>query len=132
VDPYGFEGICKDGDGVFLEYYCISRKIVEVDPIYEREFKRSDFRKLPVLMMNWLKGCILTLSVPVDGVTQKWHRCADTTLLAVLQRNVYESAVWALDRERDSGCARYYEGEVKGVLRGDDDGITATAVVIVK
>ncbi|GJV92194.1 hypothetical protein Tco_1540007 [Tanacetum coccineum] len=47
--------------------------------------------------MNWLKGCILTLSVPVDGVTQKWHRCADTNLLAALQRNVYGSISGALE-----------------------------------
>ncbi|GJT23007.1 putative reverse transcriptase domain-containing protein [Tanacetum coccineum] len=39
--------------------------------------------------------------VPVDGVTQKWRRCADTTLLAVLQRNVYGSLSGALEASED-------------------------------
>ncbi|PWA84913.1 S-crystallin, Glutathione S-transferase (GST) [Artemisia annua] len=94
---------------VFLEYYGIPHKIMEVNPFYEREIKRSDFRKVPVLMVDGEKLVnasdiidemfkrIYPDSAPVDVVTQKWRRWADTTLLPVLLMNTYGSLSGALE-----------------------------------
>nr|GEU57543.1 putative ribonuclease H-like domain-containing protein [Tanacetum cinerariifolium] len=121
---------------VFLEYYGISRKIVEVDPIYKREFKWSDFKKLPVLMVDGEKmvntsGLINEMvkrmhldSVTVDDVTDPtlfnciafdgnlYCRCADTTLLAVLQLNVYRS----LSRALEASDYRWSHGDVNDAM----------------
>ncbi|PWA54067.1 Glutaredoxin [Artemisia annua] len=51
-------------------------------------------------------------SVPVDGVTQKWRWSADTTLLPVLQRNVYGSLSRALEASYytwSHGCYEDYK-----------------------
>lgn len=37
---------------VFLEYYDIPYKIVEVNPINKKEIKWSDYRKVPILMAD--------------------------------------------------------------------------------
>nr|GEY36772.1 retrovirus-related Pol polyprotein from transposon TNT 1-94 [Tanacetum cinerariifolium] len=82
----------------FLEYYGISHKIVEVDPIYKKEFKRSHFRKLPVLMVDGEK--MVNTSGLINEMVKRMHhmtQCTDTTLLAVLQRNVYGSLSGALE-----------------------------------
>jgi len=36
----------------FLEYYDIPYKIVEVNPINKKEIKWSDYRKVPILMVD--------------------------------------------------------------------------------
>nr|GEX63221.1 prostaglandin E synthase 2-like [Tanacetum cinerariifolium] len=76
---------------------------MEVNPFYEMEIKRSDFRKVPVLMVDGEKlvnvsGFILTLhSAPVDVITQKWRGWADKTLLPILVMNTYGSLSGALE-----------------------------------
>ncbi|PWA86537.1 Glutaredoxin [Artemisia annua] len=94
---------------VLLEYYGIPHKIMEVNPFYEWEIKRSDFRKVPVLMVDGEKLVnaseiidemfkrIHPDSAPVDVVTQKWHRWVDTVLLHVLLMNTYGSLSGALE-----------------------------------
>nr|GFB04868.1 prostaglandin E synthase 2-like [Tanacetum cinerariifolium] len=55
----------------FLEYYGISHKIVEVDPIYKKEFKRSHFRKLPVLMVDGEK--MVNTSGLINEMVKRMH-----------------------------------------------------------
>lgn len=46
----------------FLDYYKIPHKVVEVNPISKKEIKWSDYKKVPILMvdgkqMNDSSGC---------------------------------------------------------------------------
>ncbi|GJU54063.1 putative reverse transcriptase domain-containing protein [Tanacetum coccineum] len=52
-------------------FVVLKRIIVEVDPIYEREFKRSDFRKLPVLMVDGEK--MVNTSGLIDELVKRMH-----------------------------------------------------------
>ncbi|KAI3745812.1 hypothetical protein L6452_08223 [Arctium lappa] len=93
----------------FLEYYDIPYKIVEVNPINKKEIKWSDYRKVPILMVDGEQMVnssdiidkmfqrIHPDSISEDDVTQKWRGWVDNHLVHVLSPNIYRSPSEALE-----------------------------------
>ncbi|KAK1441041.1 hypothetical protein QVD17_06877 [Tagetes erecta] len=93
----------------FLEYYDIPYKIVEVNPINKKEIKWSDYRKVPILMVDGEQMVnssdiidkifqrMHSDSVSEDAETQKWRRWVDDHLVHVLSPNIYRSPSEALE-----------------------------------
>ncbi|KAI3725495.1 hypothetical protein L1987_65285 [Smallanthus sonchifolius] len=93
----------------FLEYYDIPYKIVEVNPINKKEIKWSDYRKVPILMVDGeqmvnssdiidkIYKRMHPDSVSEDAETQKWCRWVDDHLVHVLSPNIYRSPAEALE-----------------------------------
>ncbi|KAL6962986.1 prostaglandin-E synthase, partial [Sarracenia purpurea var. burkii] len=96
----------------FLDYYDIPYKVVEVNPISKKEIKWSDYKKVPILMVDGeqlvdssdiidkLGNKILpeksTDSIP-DDEEKKWRRWVDSHLVHVLSPNIYRNAAEALE-----------------------------------
>ncbi|KAL8240080.1 hypothetical protein R6Q59_013435 [Mikania micrantha] len=93
----------------FLEYYDIPYKIVEVNPINKKEIKWSDYKKVPILMVDGEQmvnsSDIIDKifqrmhpdAVSEDAETQKWCRWVDDHLVHVLSPNIYRSPSEALE-----------------------------------
>ncbi|XP_019156760.1 PREDICTED: prostaglandin E synthase 2-like [Ipomoea nil] len=97
----------------FLDYCDIPYKIVEVNPISKNEIKWSDYKKVPILMVDGEQlvdssDIIDKLSQKVRPVTiakptldaeeeNKWRKWVDNHLVHVLSPNIYRSASEALE-----------------------------------
>ncbi|XP_047325914.1 prostaglandin E synthase 2-like [Impatiens glandulifera] len=95
----------------FLDYHGIAYKIVEVNPMSKKEIKWSDYKKVPVLLvdgeqMNDSSAIIDNLFKKIhqeeDGALQneeerKWRGWVDNHLVHVLSPNIYRSASEALE-----------------------------------
>eukprot|EP00252_Welwitschia_mirabilis_P013374 TRINITY_DN29455_c0_g1_i1.p1 TRINITY_DN29455_c0_g1~~TRINITY_DN29455_c0_g1_i1.p1 ORF type:complete len:335 (-),score=61.71 TRINITY_DN29455_c0_g1_i1:477-1481(-) len=97
----------------FLDYHDLPYKIIEVNPISKKEIKWSDYKKVPILMvdgtqLNDSSAIIEKLdkqihpgkeSVPLKEKEEeeKWRRWVDEHLVHVLSPNIYRSASEALE-----------------------------------
>ncbi|XP_052180752.1 uncharacterized protein LOC127793957 [Diospyros lotus] len=97
----------------FLDYYDIPYKVVEVNPISKKEIKWSDYKKVPILMVDGeqlvdssdiidkLGSKILPgksfHSIPDDNEEKKWRRWVDNHLVHVLSPNIYRNTSEALE-----------------------------------
>ncbi|KAF5934230.1 hypothetical protein HYC85_030401 [Camellia sinensis] len=97
----------------FLDYYDLPYKVVEVNPLSKKEIKWSDYKKVPILMVDGeqlvdssdiidkLGSKILSEksihSVPNDDEEKKWRRWVDNHLVHVLSPNIYRNTSEALE-----------------------------------
>nr|XP_043632919.1 prostaglandin E synthase 2-like [Erigeron canadensis] len=93
----------------FLEYNDVPYKIVEVNPMNKKEIKWSDYKKVPILMVDGeqmvdsseiidkMYQRMHPDSVSEDEETQKWRRWVDNHLVHVLSPNIYRSPSEALE-----------------------------------
>lgn len=96
----------------FLDYHDLPYKIVEVNPLSKKEIKWSDYKKVPILMvdgkqLNDSSAIIDKLdiqihpakaSLPTDTEEEeKWRRWVDEHLVHVLSPNIYRSVSEALE-----------------------------------
>ncbi|KAF8034292.1 hypothetical protein BT93_C0551 [Corymbia citriodora subsp. variegata] len=99
----------------FLDYYDIPYKVVEVNPISKKEIKWSDYKKVPILMVDGeqlvdssdiidkLGGKILPgksakpATEDDDDEEKKWRRWVDNHLVHVLSPNIYRNTSEALE-----------------------------------
>lgn len=96
----------------FLDYHDLPYKIVEVNPISKKEIKWSDYKKVPVLMvdgkqLNDSSAIINQLDSQIHPnkgrlstdaeEEEKWRRWVDEHLVHVLSPNIYRSASEALE-----------------------------------
>ncbi|KAF7834538.1 prostaglandin E synthase 2-like [Senna tora] len=97
----------------FLDYYDIRYKVVEVNPISKKEIKWSDYKKVPILMvdgeqLNDSSAIIDTLgekiqvkkkvdSTSEDDEETKWRQWVDSHLVHVLSPNIYRNTSEALE-----------------------------------
>ncbi|KAB2041316.1 hypothetical protein ES319_D02G139600v1 [Gossypium barbadense] len=97
----------------FLDYYDIPYKVVEVNPISKKEIKWSDYKKVPILMVDGqqlvdssaiidqLSEKILPgkaiISVADEDEETKWRRWVDNHLVHVLSPNIYRNTSEALE-----------------------------------
>ncbi|OAY32163.1 prostaglandin E synthase 2 [Manihot esculenta] len=97
----------------FLDYYDIPYKVVEVNPISKKEIKWSDYKKVPILMVDGEQ--LVDSSVIIDklrskiskkkidlasdggGEEEKWRRWVDDHLVHVLSPNIYRNTSEALE-----------------------------------
>ncbi|CAH9120557.1 unnamed protein product [Cuscuta epithymum] len=97
----------------FLDYYDISYKIVEVNPISKKEIKWSDYKKVPILMVDGKQ--MVDSSDIIDKLSEKvhphlgdkstsdkdeenkWRKWVDNHLVHILSPNIYRSASEALE-----------------------------------
>jgi len=97
----------------FLDYHDIPYKVVEVNPMGKKELKWSDYKKVPVLVvdgeqMNDSTAIISELTRRIDGVSpgatsgdvgseeEKWRRWVDEHLVHLLSPNIYRTPKEAL------------------------------------
>uniref|UniRef100_A0A2P2KGZ0 Prostaglandin E synthase 2 n=1 Tax=Rhizophora mucronata TaxID=61149 RepID=A0A2P2KGZ0_RHIMU len=100
----------------FLDYYDIPYKVVEVNPITKKEIKWSDYKKVPILMVdgeqlvessviiNQLSDKVLSKKKTIDAASddvvdeeKKWRRWVDNHLVHVLSPNIYRNTSEALE-----------------------------------
>ncbi|KAI4347266.1 hypothetical protein L6164_008090 [Bauhinia variegata] len=97
----------------FLDYYDIPYKVVEVNPISRKEIKWSDYKKVPILMvdgeqLNDSSAIIDKLSEKVfskkkadltseEDEETKWRQWVDNHLVHVLSPNIYRNTSEALE-----------------------------------
>ncbi|KAF9671305.1 hypothetical protein SADUNF_Sadunf12G0033600 [Salix dunnii] len=100
----------------YLDYYDIPYKVVEVNPISKKEIKWSDYKKVPILMVdgeqlvdssaiidklrNKIHGKeIVESASDKDGDDEeiKWRRWVDNHLVHVLSPNIYRNTSEALE-----------------------------------
>ncbi|XP_047320596.1 prostaglandin E synthase 2-like [Impatiens glandulifera] len=97
----------------FLDYYDIPYKVVEVNPISKKEIKWSEYKKVPILVVDGQNlvdssDIIDKLSdkihpkksvgsIPEDDEEIKWRRWVDSHLVHVLSPNIYRSTSEALE-----------------------------------
>ncbi|KAL0438395.1 UNVERIFIED_CONTAM: Prostaglandin E synthase 2 [Sesamum latifolium] len=96
----------------FLDYYDIPYKVVEVNPISKKEIKWSDYKKVPILMVDGEQ--MVDSSDIIDKLTRKihpsgaidsvaeteekkWRGWVDNHLVHVLSPNIYRSTSEALE-----------------------------------
>ncbi|KAJ8771901.1 hypothetical protein K2173_027078 [Erythroxylum novogranatense] len=98
----------------FLDYYDIKYKVVEVNPISKKEIKWSDYKKVPILMVDGEQ--LIDSSVIIDKLSnkvlskkadddtsnaddeeKKWRRWVDNHLVHVLSPNIYRNTSEALE-----------------------------------
>lgn len=97
----------------FLDYYDIAYKVIEVNPISKKEIKWSDYKKVPILMVdgehmvdssdiiNKLAQRI-NLTAPADSSSgddeeKKWRGWVDNHLVHILSPNIYRSTSEAIE-----------------------------------
>ncbi|XP_058219186.1 uncharacterized protein LOC131329828 [Rhododendron vialii] len=91
----------------FLDYYDIPYKVVEVNPINKKEIKWSDYKKVPILVVDGeqmvdsseiIDKLFLRVhpGTPVD-LGLEWRRWVDNHLVHVLSPNIYRSPSEALE-----------------------------------
>ncbi|PRQ15894.1 putative prostaglandin-E synthase [Rosa chinensis] len=102
----------------FLDYYDIPYKIVEVNPLSKKEIKFSEYKKVPILMVDGeqlvdssdiidtLTEKILPDRVPQriavstsdeDDEEKKWRKWVDNHLVHMLSPNIYRNTSEALE-----------------------------------
>ncbi|KAL5722867.1 prostaglandin-E synthase [Ranunculus cassubicifolius] len=95
----------------FLDYYDIPYKVVEVNPISKKEIKWSDYKKVPILVVDGenlvdSSDIINKMSLKVrpdetvgesDTEETKWRRWVDDHLVHMLSPNIYRNASEALE-----------------------------------
>lgn len=97
----------------FLDYYDIPYKVVEVNPISKKEIKWSDYKKVPILVVDGEQlvdsSAIIdqfneklfhkkpTSSASVEDEEQKWRKWVDSHLVHVLSPNIYRNTSEALE-----------------------------------
>lgn len=93
----------------FLDYYDIPYKIVEVNPLSKKEIKWSDYKKVPILVVdgeplvnssdivNELSHRLHPDNSVVDDEEAKWRRWVDDHLVHVLSPNIYRTTSEALE-----------------------------------
>ncbi|XP_057952651.1 uncharacterized protein LOC131146856 isoform X2 [Malania oleifera] len=97
----------------FLDYYDVPYKVVEVNPISKKEIKWSDYKKVPILMVDGEQ--LVDSSDIIDKLSQqfllpkyidsaledneekKWRRWVDNHLVHVLSPNIYRNTSEALE-----------------------------------
>ncbi|XP_021909086.1 prostaglandin E synthase 2 isoform X2 [Carica papaya] len=97
----------------FLDYYDIPYKVVEVNPLSKKEIKWSDYKKVPILMVDGEQ--LVDSSDIIDKLNQKifpeksvdsaldeneerkWRRWVDNHLVHVLSPNIYRNTSEALE-----------------------------------
>ncbi|KAA0058142.1 prostaglandin E synthase 2-like [Cucumis melo var. makuwa] len=97
----------------FLDYYDIPYKVVEVNPLSKKEIKWSDYKKVPILVVDGeqlvdssaiidqLSHRVLSdknvSSVSEDDEETKWRRWVDNHLVHILSPNIYRNTSEALE-----------------------------------
>ncbi|XP_042057146.1 prostaglandin E synthase 2-like [Salvia splendens] len=96
----------------FLDYYDIPYKVVEVNPLSKKETKWSEYKKVPILMVDGVQMVDssdiidkLYTKVNPGAVTdsaeeseeKKWRRWVDNHLVHILSPNIYRSISEAID-----------------------------------
>ncbi|CAA0841133.1 Glutathione S-transferase family protein [Striga hermonthica] len=94
----------------FLDYYDIAYKVVEVNPISKNEIKWSDYKKVPILMVDGEQlvdssDIINRLSrkihqdeaIDYDGEEKTWRSWVDNHLVHLLSPNIYRNSSEALE-----------------------------------
>ncbi|GER57004.1 glutathione S-transferase family protein [Striga asiatica] len=94
----------------FLDYYDIAYKVVEVNPISKNEIKWSDYKKVPILMVDGEQlvdssDIINRLSKKIhqdeaidsDGEEKTWRSWVDNHLVHLLSPNIYRNSSEALE-----------------------------------
>ncbi|XP_057459993.1 uncharacterized protein LOC130750411 [Actinidia eriantha] len=97
----------------FLDYYDIPYKVVEVNPISKKEIKWSDYKKVPIVMVDGdqlvdssdIIDKLRTKFHPAksidsgsdDDEEKKWRRWVDNHLVHVLSPNIYRNTSEALE-----------------------------------
>lgn len=98
----------------FLDYYDIPYKIVEVNPLSKKEIKWSDYKKVPILMVDGEQ--MVDSSAIIDKLFQKthskvsvkpspgaddeekkWREWVDNHLVHILSPNIYRNTSEALE-----------------------------------
>ncbi|KAH7849314.1 hypothetical protein Vadar_016153 [Vaccinium darrowii] len=90
----------------FLDYYDIPYKVVEVNPINKKEIKWSDYKKVPILMVDGeqmvdsseiIDKLFLKIHPENPDSSLEWRRWVDNHLVHVLSPNIYRSPSEALE-----------------------------------
>ncbi|GAB4845310.1 hypothetical protein Ancab_038719 [Ancistrocladus abbreviatus] len=99
----------------FLDYYGIPYKVVEVNPLSKKEIKWSDYKKVPILMVDGEQlvdssdiidklsdKLVQQRSAHSDKTTnneeeEKWRKWVDNHLVHILSPNIYRSTAEALE-----------------------------------
>lgn len=92
----------------FLDYHDIPYKIIEVNPLSKKEIKWSDYKKVPILVVDGEQlvdssDIIDKLSQrihpehPIDDEETRWRRWVDEHLVHMLSPNIYRSTSEALE-----------------------------------
>ncbi|KAL7589687.1 uncharacterized protein LOC111917703 [Lactuca sativa] len=97
----------------FLDYYDVPYKVVEVNPLSKKEIKWSDYKKVPILMVDGqplqdssaiidqmrtkLSPVKSTSVVNDDEEEKKWRRWVDDHLVHMLSPNIYRNTSEALE-----------------------------------
>ncbi|KAF5734564.1 prostaglandin E synthase 2-like [Tripterygium wilfordii] len=98
----------------FLDYYDIPYKVVEVNPLSKKEIKWSDYKKVPILMVDGeqmvdssaiidqlgekiLPNKTGDIASDDDNEEKKWRGWVDNHLVHVLSPNIYRNTSEALE-----------------------------------
>lgn len=95
----------------FLDYYNIPYKVIEVNPLSKKEIKWSDYKKVPILMVDGeqlvdssaiidkLRDKLHPEKVASSGEDEekKWRQWVDNHLVHVLSPNIYRNTSEALE-----------------------------------
>ncbi|KAM7479638.1 hypothetical protein LguiA_027851 [Lonicera macranthoides] len=98
----------------FLDYYGLPYKVVEVNPISKKEIKWSDYKKVPILVVDGEQlvdsSAIIdklgekvrppqksTKADPAEDEEKKWRQWVDNHLVHVLSPNIYRNTSEALE-----------------------------------
>ncbi|XP_031281941.1 prostaglandin E synthase 2-like [Pistacia vera] len=97
----------------FLDYYDIPYKVVEVNPLSKKEIKWSDYKKVPILMVDGEQlvdsSAIIdklghkiipekmAVSASEDDEETNWRRWVDNHLVHVLSPNIYRNTSKVLE-----------------------------------
>ncbi|XP_024990332.1 prostaglandin E synthase 2-like isoform X3 [Cynara cardunculus var. scolymus] len=111
----------------FLDYYDVPYKVVEVNPLSKKEIKWSDYKKVPILIVDGeplqdssaiidqmrIKISPTSSSLVVDDEDEekKWRRWVDEHLVHMLSPNIYRNTSEALesfDYITSNGAAAMY------------------------
>jgi microsomal prostaglandin-E synthase 2 len=97
----------------FLDYYDIPYKVVEVNPLSKKEIKWSEYKKVPIVMVDGeqlndssaiidMLGERILSKKKADSTSEedeetKWRRWVDNHLVHVLSPNIYRNTSEALE-----------------------------------
>ncbi|CAI9273251.1 unnamed protein product [Lactuca saligna] len=94
----------------FLDYYDVPYKVVEVNPFSKKEIKWSEYKKVPILMVDgeplvdssaiidqMRNKIIRAKSSSADDEEKKWCRWVDDHLVHMLSPNIYRNTSEALE-----------------------------------
>ncbi|KAI7742827.1 hypothetical protein M8C21_005667 [Ambrosia artemisiifolia] len=112
----------------FLDYYDVPYKVVEVNPFSKKEIKWSEYKKVPILMVdgeplvdssaiidqmgNKIISVKASSLVSNDDEENKWRRWVDDHLVHMLSPNIYRNTTEALesfDYIANNGNFNFYE-----------------------